>query len=999
MSTISKVAVYDARLIQEEPAYAVTKGALSVSVAPFSAIAANASQMTFQVLVPSLNVFVDRKIQLSTALTFSAQLYYSGPRSASTSVFGPPPANFGLSTCTIIGNLLTAPNGAGYPIGTMIYSVVSGTAAAGGALVAPGTALQALVQPAVLGLGTALIVGTSTSTLGTQAVYTSAAVTGLPTIFPGTMIVASLGTVGANSLYLVNYAQEFFATNMVALAAGGNAGTAGIQPAPYAFSYPLNYDVPDPSMSIDQSPTQDVGFMNLTDSEFYQQRGYVTAVGPKDLSWCAFPVQSCLANMTATMNDCTVTTNGDTLKEQLMLTSLRDNNRQRTTPCKLDTYAWGRDDCQNESGNFSSYSITNNSNGETPNGAFPTTWYADAGFTRPLSSVAGTATGQGATGVYPFNIEGAAFSFNLEGATVSNNVASSYAGVGWYVAKTNTTGISNVQPGLTIVPFVNNRPVWTCGFPGGDLVQSGATYISPASTTNQGGFLAGGFQYVGASNQLTLLQNVPPMCMVGARLYSINGAISGAVGGTPPTTLGVVTSILSGALGQLGSVYLVTTPGGANIQTTAPTGLCLSAGWQVSLGPMPVFGQVSVVEPLVISPLVWADSAEFQVVGLYGMTNMQFVLNFAAISSTFAVQNSGVGISDPRLRTAPYWTDDLTKVNTYLGNPLRSSGVRTTISNLAYGAPSISQYGPWTTPTMYVNFLTPGPDVTLPLVSSVPYVEFPRYALSRTGVSLVGTQTVPTNTISLTSIPDMVMLYVKPGTRGPTQLDTYIPISGCQITFDNFSNLCSSFQQFSLYESAIAAGMEMDWHQWRGYTQAAYPSLALVSTPGAGTLKFKQTGVTQLSGGPLILRMGIDITLSPGLAPGCLGNYSFQANVNTSNPYGFFDYLTSYTITLIAINTGFFETVRGQSAIRKTILNSADVEASSPETGMTKTDLHRMVGRGGHGFISGSTGMGKAMRMARMHGRHGSRPTNMGGLLGGPGGKRMRDGGGGSGIV
>lgn len=485
--------------------------------------------------------------------------------------------------------------------------------------------------------------------------------------------------------------------------------------------------------------------------------------------------------------------------------------------------------------------------------------------------------------------------------------------------------------------------------------------------------------------------------MVGARLYAMDPSVSGLAGGTPPTTLGVVTSILSGALGQIGSTYLVTTPGGVNISQAY--GLCLGAGWQVSLGPMPVYGQVSVVEPLVISPLIWADSAEFQVVGLYGMTNMQFVLNFAAISSTFAVQNSGVVISDPRLRAAPYWTDDLTKVNTYLGNPLRSSGVRTTLSNLAYGAPSISQYGPWTTPTMYVNFLTPGPDVTLPLVSSVPYVEFPRYALSRTGVSLVGTQTVPTNTISLTSIPDMVMLYVKPGTRGPTQLDTYIPISGCQITFDNFSNLCSSFQQFSLYESAIAAGMEMDWHQWRGYTQAAYPSLALVSTPGAGTLKFKQTGVTQLSGGPLILRMGIDITLSPGLAPGCLGNYSFQANVNTSNPYGFFDYLTSYTITLIAINTGFFETVRGQSAIRKTILNSADVEASSPETGMTKTDLHRMVGRGGHGFISGSTGMGKAMRMARMHGRHGSRPANMGGLLGGPGGKRMRDGGGGSGIV
>jgi hypothetical protein len=40
MSKILKVAVTDARLMQEEPAYAVQKGALSVSVAPFSAISA-----------------------------------------------------------------------------------------------------------------------------------------------------------------------------------------------------------------------------------------------------------------------------------------------------------------------------------------------------------------------------------------------------------------------------------------------------------------------------------------------------------------------------------------------------------------------------------------------------------------------------------------------------------------------------------------------------------------------------------------------------------------------------------------------------------------------------------------------------------------------------------------------------------------------------------------------------------------------------------------------
>jgi hypothetical protein len=187
------------------------------------------------------------------------------------------------------------------------------------------------------------------------------------------------------------------------------------------------------------------------------------------------------------------------------------------------------------------------------------------------------------------------------------------------------------------------------------------------------------------------------------------------------------------------------------------------------------------------------------------------------------------------------------------------------------------------------------------------------------------------------------------------------------VTFDNFSNLCSGFQQFNLYESAVAAGLDMDWHQFRGFTQAAYPSLARTNpqTDAVTVLPtYKQTGYTQLSGGPILLRMGQDITLSPGLAPGCLGNYSFQANLTTYNPWQFFDNITSIQITVIAINTGFFETVRGQSAIRKTILNSADVEAANPDSGVTRTHINRMIGRGG--YMRGGSGFVQHVR-AGMH--------------------------------
>ena len=868
MSTISKIAVYDARLQQDEPAYAVQKGALSVSVAPFQAISANASQMTFQVLVPSLNVFVDRKIQLSSVLNFTANLYYSGPRSVSLKFSTP--------------------------------TTVTGTTSNSGITLTLQTASTVT-----------LVVGAKVSFVGSS---------------PGLYIIGVTST----TVCTLSSPQPTITTQLVTI------------------ETPLNWDVVDPSMGVQSALTADLGFLNANQSQTFQQLGYCTAVSSKDLAYCAFPVQSALTNMTATLNDCTVTTNGDTLREQLLLTMTPENVKQRTTPTNIDSYAWGRDDVFNGMGNFSSYSSVN-ALGDLPNGAFPTTWFADDKQANALSKVKATVTAT-TIATFPYLEAGAAGNF----MPVSTGNIAAQSGVGWYIAKQNAGQVTQLAAaygtntnGFVIVPFVNNQPVWTTGFPGGDLICKSSSVATqqfiPGFALNDGG---DGFA------TLTLLQTVPPYCMIAARLYTTNGT----VGGRAPSVLGWVTALKSGSLGQVGSKYSIITP--TAFDATTCLTLSLSAGWQVPLGPLPVYGAVQTVEPLVLSPLIWADSAEFQTVGLYGMTNMQFVLNFASLGTCFAAQNGTISVTDPKIATQPMWVDDMTRLNTNTGNILRSSNVRTVLSDLAFSSSSPAGYGPWGNPTLYVGFLTPGPDITLPLVSTVPYVEFPRYVKTDSVQTFGSSQLFSTNTISLTSIPDMIMVYVKPGTKGPSSLDTYIPISNCTVTFDNFSNLCSGFQQFNLYESAVAAGLPMDWHHWRGYTQAAYPSLARSGgSPNSQVIttqaQYTQTGFTQLSGGPILLRMGHDITLSPGLAPGCLGNYSIQINLTASNPYGYFDSVTSTTTTLIAINTGFFETVRGQSAIRKTILNSADVEAATPEGGITKTHLNRMVGRGN--FLSGAS--------------------------------------------
>ena len=73
---IEKMACFDSRIIQTRPKYAVYKGALSLTNAPFNAISATPSQHTYNIYVPSENVFVDRGLEWSSTvfMQFNVQL-------------------------------------------------------------------------------------------------------------------------------------------------------------------------------------------------------------------------------------------------------------------------------------------------------------------------------------------------------------------------------------------------------------------------------------------------------------------------------------------------------------------------------------------------------------------------------------------------------------------------------------------------------------------------------------------------------------------------------------------------------------------------------------------------------------------------------------------------------------------------------------------------------------------------------------------------------------
>ena len=71
---IEKLAVFDGRIVQSRPKYAVEKGALSATNAPFNAIAETTSQHTYNIYVPSENVFVDRKLLWSSTCHMQFQV-------------------------------------------------------------------------------------------------------------------------------------------------------------------------------------------------------------------------------------------------------------------------------------------------------------------------------------------------------------------------------------------------------------------------------------------------------------------------------------------------------------------------------------------------------------------------------------------------------------------------------------------------------------------------------------------------------------------------------------------------------------------------------------------------------------------------------------------------------------------------------------------------------------------------------------------------------------
>jgi hypothetical protein len=315
----------------------------------------------------------------------------------------------------------------------------------------------------------------------------------------------------------------------------------------------------------------------------------------------------------------------------------------------------------------------------------------------------------------------------------------------------------------------------------------------------------------------------------------------------------------------------------------------------------PLMVRIRSTEKLVLSPFIFANACEWET-GLFGINNIQLVFNF---------------------KSAP-------------SRAFRISGTNgRSIANVAYATGGAG--APWYGRTQVnVQYLTPSLDIALPAKSVVPYMEFPRYVQRYTGAfALNGEQTINSQTIVLPQIPDMLIIYAKPAdSLGAEFGDYYFPPTGISLNFDNFAGLLSSHTQAQLYSMAVHNGLEMNFEQFTG---SALSGARAASTPPVSPL-------IQTVGGFLVLKPGQDFALQSGQAPSLIGNFTLQFNLRIKNTSAVVD--PAVNLFVIAVNSGFFETLAGSSRIIKGVLSEADIISAEPVAEMSRDGLKRVVGAG-----------------------------------------------------
>lgn len=367
---------------------------------------------------------------------------------------------------------------------------------------------------------------------------------------------------------------------------------------------------------------------------------------------------------------------------------------------------------------------------------------------------------------------------------------------------------------------------------------------------------------------------------------------------------------------------------------------------------------VTVTEPLLLSPFIFGHPKSNSQ-GFYGIQNMNFVFNLGDTARFFRCPNA------PTSAAGSGGFPALTEVNTY---PLPYDAVtgsaadgfggyvnQTLQADTGISLTSVSDS------TLLFEFLTPHPSDMMPARNIVPFYELPRYISSFNSTVPAATYTksgtsyaltpgqsgqVSAQSLQLNQIPDKLIIYArkKASNQNHGDADVGLGIGQISINFNNNSGILASATRQDLWQMSKHAGNNETWPEWEGEVSSNVWAAAATKLQPSNNLT---TGFAQYAsvGSYLVLEFGKDIQLVEDYyAPGSLGNFNLQVNLNVLNYNSYA--LTNWEIVIITMNSGVFVNERGTSSTYTGILTKQDVLEASQQQAYTKSDVARLVGGG-----------------------------------------------------
>lgn len=176
-------------------------------------------------------------------------------------------------------------------------------------------------------------------------------------------------------------------------------------------------------------------------------------------------------------------------------------------------------------------------------------------------------------------------------------------------------------------------------------------------------------------------------------------------------------------------------------------------------------------------------------------------------------------------------------------------------------------------PQLLYKYITPSVLQTIPRSVVYPYFNVDRYPSDFTSALAPNAETtLVSQNIQLKSIPRRMYIYARNNNStlysAPSFTDTYLAITGITVNWNNNQGLLSSARPEDLYKISVKNHCNLSYTQWSG--GPVYQSGSFVTKHGT-------------IGSVLCLEFATDIGLAGDEAPGLLGTYQLQMNVNVRN--------------------------------------------------------------------------------------------------------------------